>query len=240
MLRSILFLTILPFWTLICGGLMILLSRHPRRMDIGQFLGWIWARGLVGTLGLKIEADLAGLEPGKQYVFMANHSSHLDIPILITLLRSHRTLFVAKKSLFTIPVFGRALKGAGHISIDRENRRAGMQSLEVAVERARQGFSPLIFPEGTRNPSPDSLLDFKIGGMILALKCGLPVAPVVMRGTREVLPKGSRLPDRGVTVSIRALPLVAPDRYTLKEREQFKHDMYAMMNTAWRELGHVQ
>ena len=240
MLRSILFYLILIPWTLVCGGLMALLSRHPRHKDIGQCLGDLWARGLIRTLGLKLDVDLTGLQPGAQYVFMANHASLMDILILLTLLRPQKILFVAKKSLFSIPVFGWALKGAGHIPIDRGNHRAGMKSIDVAVERAKEGFSPLIFPEGTRNLDPDNLLEFKTGGMILALKCGLPVAPVILCGTRDILPKGRHLPRSGVRITVRALPLVAPDRYTLKQREQFKDDMYQMMNQAWREMSHAQ
>ncbi len=239
MLRSIVFLILSIPWTLFWAGAMSVMSWHPRRIDIGQTLGHIWARGLVIGLGLKLDVDLGGVERGKTYVFMVNHSSYLDIPILICLLRPNRILFVAKKSLFFIPVFGWALKGAGHISIDRANRREGMKSLQEAVDKAKLGYSPLIFPEGTRNPDPDRLLDFKTGGMILALKCGLPVVPLVLRGTADALPKHGKLPRTGTRITVRALDLVSPDAFTLKERERFKDHMYETMNRSWQELAHA-
>jgi len=167
---------------------------------------------------------------------MCNHQSLFDIPILFDTLWDYHMRFVAKESLFRIPIYGKALGNAGHISINRENRRAAMKSVDEAVASAKAGISPLIFPEGTRNPDISKLLDFKVGGMVLALKCGLPVAPLVMEGTGKLLPKNSILFNPDQRIRLRALPPVDPAKYTLKEREQFKDDMYALMNAAYQEL----
>jgi 1-acyl-sn-glycerol-3-phosphate acyltransferase (EC 2.3.1.51) len=79
-------------------------------------------------------------------------------------------------------------------------------------------------------------MDFKVGGMVLALKCGLPVAPLVMEGTGKLLPKKSILFNPDQRIRLRALPPVDPSAYTMKDREKFKDDMYALMNAAYQEL----
>ncbi|WFS63757.1 lysophospholipid acyltransferase family protein [Pseudodesulfovibrio thermohalotolerans] len=198
--------------------------------------GLAWGAAAVKLSGIRIEADMGEVDPNGHYVFIGNHQSNLDIPVLFKLLKGNRIRFVAKKSLFEIPLYGKALAHAGHICIDRENRRAAMKSLNEAVETAKSGISPVIFPEGTRNTKLDELMEFKIGAMILALKAGLPVVPIVMTNTGRVMGKGDFFIDNRPVVRFKALPVIDPSRYTLKEREQFKNDLYAMMNQAYKEL----
>lgn len=198
--------------------------------------GLRWGAAAVWLSGIRIEADMGDIDPRGHYVFIGNHQSNLDIPVLFTLLKGNRIRFVAKKSLFDIPIYGKALAHSGHISIDRDNRRAAMESLNAAVESAQSGISPLVFPEGTRNTQLDDLMDFKIGGMILALKCGLPVVPFVMTGTGKVMPKGAKIIDNRHVVRFKALPVIDPAKYSIKDREAFKDDLRAMMSAAYREL----
>ncbi|ADU63180.1 MAG: 1-acyl-sn-glycerol-3-phosphate acyltransferase [Pseudodesulfovibrio sp.] len=198
--------------------------------------GLRWGAAAVWLSGIRIEADMGDIDPKGHYVFIGNHQSNLDIPVLFTLLKGNRIRFVAKKSLFDIPIYGKALAHSGHISIDRDNRRAAMESLNAAVATAQAGISPLVFPEGTRNTQLDDLMDFKIGGMILALKCGLPVVPFVMTGTGKVMPKGAKVIDNRHVVRFKALPVIDPAKYSIKDREAFKDDLRAMMSSAYREL----
>lgn len=198
--------------------------------------GKVWARALVRLLGLRIEADLSALTPGGRYVFFCNHQSNIDIPILYTALDGYSIRFVAKKSLFEIPVFGKAMHRAGHICIDRGNRRQAMKSLAAAVDVIQGGIDAVVFPEGTRNPDLDGMLEFKTGGAILALKAGLPVVPLVMCCTGELLPKG-RLWFRPVkTIRIRALVPIEPGEFDLKEREAFTRAMRERMLEAYTEM----
>ncbi|MDC0336337.1 1-acyl-sn-glycerol-3-phosphate acyltransferase [Pseudodesulfovibrio sp.] len=190
----------------------------------------------VWQAGITIDADMGDVDPKGHYVFIGNHQSNLDIPVLFTLLRGNRIRFVAKKSLFEIPIYGKALAYAGHISMDRDNRRAAMQSLNEAVEQAKEGYSPLIFPEGTRNTELDDLMEFKIGGMILALKSGLPVVPFVMTNTGRIMGKGDIMIDNRHVVRFKALPIIDPSEYTIKDREKFKNDLRDMMSKAYKEL----
>lgn len=198
--------------------------------------GLQWGHAAVWLAGLKIEADMGDIDPNGHYVFIGNHQSNLDIPVLFKLLKGNRIRFVAKKSLFDIPIYGKALGYSGHICVDRDNPRAAMASLKEAVEYTKTGVSPLIFPEGTRNTELDDLMEFKIGAMILALKCGLPVAPFVMTNTGRVMPKGKMIIDNRPTVRFKALPIIDPSQYTIKDREQFRDDLRAMMSKAYKEL----
>jgi 1-acyl-sn-glycerol-3-phosphate acyltransferase len=194
-----------------------------------------WSTWIVRVAGLSVRADLAALDPAQRYIFIVNHQSQLDIPVLTHVLRARHVGFVAKESLFRIPLFGRALECAGHVSVDRGNPRRAMKSLEEAANKAREGANILVFAEGTRQRNLEALGEFKVGGMILALKTGLPVAPLVVHGTGEALPKG-RLLLRRAPIRVRALPPVPAGSYTLKQREQLRDDLHAMMNTAYQEL----
>lgn len=233
--RLLLFYILLVPVTLYYSLRMLLLPASAPEERKAYYRGHAWGRWLVRMAGLDVEADFSTLDPKGHYVFMVNHQSNFDIPILFSVLWGWPVRFVAKKSLFEIPLFGRAMSVAGHVSIDRGNRRDAMRSVEAAVATAQAGACPVIFPEGTRNTNPKELLDFKIGGMVLALKCGLPVAPLVMAGTGLLLPKGKILIRRR-PVRIRALPVIDPSRYTLKDRERFRDDLRESMNAAFQEL----
>nr|WP_321256395.1 lysophospholipid acyltransferase family protein [uncultured Pseudodesulfovibrio sp.] len=198
--------------------------------------GLAWGRAAVNLSGIKIEADMGEVDPTGHYVFICNHQSNLDIPVLFDVLKGNRIRFVAKKSLFEIPIYGKALAHAGHICVDRENRRAAMKSLNEAVETAKNGVSPVIFPEGTRNLHLEELMEFKIGGMIIALKSGLPVVPIVMTNTGLVMGKGQMVIDNRPVVRVKALPVIDPSEYTIKDREKFKDDLRAKMSAAYKEL----
>jgi len=198
--------------------------------------GLKWGDASVRLAGVRIEADLGGADPKGHYVFICNHQSNLDIPVLFRVLKGNRIRFVAKKSLFDIPLYGKALAHSGHICIDRENRRSAMKSLGEAVDRAKEGISPVIFPEGTRNTELSQLMEFKVGGMIVALKSGLPVVPIVITNTGRVMAKGRLTIDNRPVIRVKALPVIDPSAYTLKEREKFKDDLHEMMDTAYREL----
>ena len=237
MLRVVRFFLMLVPTTLYYSIKQLLLDQEKATPDERDLPGKVYGRFMLRMAGIKVEIDLSALDPKGHYVFMCNHQSLFDIPILFDALWNYHMRFVAKESLFRIPVYGKALGDAGHISINRGNRRAAMKSVDEAVAAAHSGISPLIFPEGTRNPDISKLLDFKVGGMVLALKCGLPVAPIVMSGTGKLLPKKSWFFNPDQLVRLKALPPVDPSAYTMKERERFKDDMYVLMNEAYQKLA---
>ncbi|SDL04461.1 1-acyl-sn-glycerol-3-phosphate acyltransferase [Maridesulfovibrio ferrireducens] len=197
-----------------------------------------WGKAVLDASGCEFDVDLSALDKNQTYVFMVNHQSFFDIPLLFHFLSPWQFKFVAKKSLFNFPIFGHAMAAAKHISIDRDNSRQGMKDIQHAVEVANSGHSPLIFPEGTRNPDPNKLLPFKIGGMILALKCQKPIAPILMVGPEKVLYKGKLIMSPCQKIRIKALPPIDTTKYTLKDREKIKEDLQEIMNKAYAEMRH--
>ncbi|MGE4299775.1 MAG: lysophospholipid acyltransferase family protein [Desulfovibrionaceae bacterium] len=238
MLRNFFFFcTFIPA-SIAFSSLAVLAALFDRSGNASTRIGHVWARICLALSGIRLEADLTALPKGQNVIFMPNHTSYLDILVLYTLLKDYRIGFVAKEVLFTIPIFGKAMRSAGHIPIDRGNSRRAMKSIDYAVEKAHEGVSIVIFPEGTRNVGFEKELGpFQIGGMIMALKCGIPVAPLVIDGTGDIMPKGrsTLAPGRRV-VRIKALPLIEPGRYTLKQREQFKEDLRQHMNATYMEM----
>ncbi|MGD8561427.1 MAG: lysophospholipid acyltransferase family protein [Desulfarculaceae bacterium] len=152
-----------------------------------QWVPRIWARALIWGVGCPVSSQgLEKLASGQTFVFASNHTSALDIPAVQAVLPPNFR-WIAKKELFSIPVFGQALRHAGYIPIDRSNRREAMKSLKRAAERIAGGASVVIFPEGTRSPD-GKLLPFKSGGLGLAIKSGRPVVPMAILGAGKALP----------------------------------------------------
>jgi 1-acyl-sn-glycerol-3-phosphate acyltransferase len=147
-----------------------------------------WAATILAACGVRVRAR-GGAAPGRPVLYMTNHQSHFDVLALIRSLPGQYRV-IAKKELFSIPVFGWAISLAGFIGIDRDNREAAFQSLDRAAEKIRSGLSVVIFAEGTRSPD-GRLLPFKKGGFMLALRSGAPVVPVTISGSRAVLARDS-------------------------------------------------
>jgi len=236
MFTRIFFVLFLWIYTVIYSRKSMRLDPETTPSNEMDYYGIKWGEQAVRLAGINIEADMGDVDPNGHYVFIGNHQSNLDIPVLYQLLKGNNVRYVAKKSLFEIPIYGPALRHAGHICIDRENRRSAMKSLNEAVEKAKAGISPVIFPEGTRNTNLEELMEFKVGAMIIALKSGLPVVPIVMTNTGRALGKGRYIVNNKPTIRVKALPVIDPSKYTLKERDTFKDDLYEMMNTAYKEL----
>lgn len=139
-------------------------------------------------------------EAGKPYIVMCNHSSLYDIPLTFLGL-SGSIRMLAKKELFKVPVWGKAMTAGEFISIDRQNRQKAFQDLEVAKKKMESGIILWVAPEGTRSPTGD-LLPFKKGGFRLALQMGATILPIGIRGARLIHGKGSWDVNPGKTVEI--------------------------------------
>jgi len=235
-LRSVYFFAVFGLVTLIISLSVILLSRWPRTMPLRRRLERFWAESAVRAAGIRVESDIPELDTKRNYIFLANHQSHLDIPIILSLFPEFCPRFLAKESLFRIPVFGPGMANTGHFSVDRENRRQGMKDLQRVVDSMQQGESALIFPEGTRNTESDGLMPFQSGAFIVLLKSDVPVVPIVLDGSNRILPKGAKWLRPG-TIRVRALePINVAKRYTLKDRESLKQEIWRMMQNEFLEL----
>jgi 1-acyl-sn-glycerol-3-phosphate acyltransferase len=185
-------------------------------------LARVWSRSIMRAAGVKLTIrTAAALDPRRPYVFMANHLSASDIFSLFIAI-PFPVRMIAKKQLGRIPFFGWAMHAGRFIFIDRQNPIAARRSIEEAARRIRNGHSVLIFPEGTR--SRDGLLGpFKKGGVHLAIASGADIVPCGLRGTREVMRRGSLLIYPGsITVDVGApistAGLTEDDREALLER----------------------
>jgi 1-acyl-sn-glycerol-3-phosphate acyltransferase len=194
--------------TLIFGILTLLVAWIPPRGHWSNRVFRLWARTVLLLSGVRVRAERDS-EPqeGEHFIYMANHLSGYDIPALLVTLPGD-VRFLAKKSLFRIPVAGWALAADGAIAVDRRDRSRARETFMAAVERLREGASVVIFPEETRSLD-GRVHEFRSGGVLLALRSGLSVVPVGIEGTLEVRPKGSLLvrPGRVVVRYGRPVPV---------------------------------
>ncbi len=175
-------------YTVVLGILSIGSSLFDRRGYFAHGCARVWSWLILATTGVEVEVEgLSRLEPGRTYVFVANHQSIYDIPILFWSL-PFQLRIIAKESLGNFPMLGPHLKRTGHMLVDRRHPDRS-RILDWARNLTAKGLSLIVFPEGTR--SRDGCLGkFKGGGFLLALQSGLPVVPLSVVGSRHVMRKG--------------------------------------------------
>jgi 1-acyl-sn-glycerol-3-phosphate acyltransferase len=164
-------------WTFISGDIRFLY----RIFMIGCWCGIRLAGVRVQTIGLD------RLDPARTYIFLSNHTSNLDPPIMIPLI-PRRTSVMVKRELFRYPILGRAMRMGSLVPVDRSNRNAGIEAVEIAKHVVQQGLNMTIYVEGKRS-FDGKLLPFKKGSFYLAMECGAPVVPITIAGTHYVMPK---------------------------------------------------
>lgn len=190
-------LVTIELWALVCAFTGLI------SIALTQAIGRSWMVLFLKLAGIRITVMGAEkLDRKECYVFFANHSSLLDIPVLFASVKNHLA-FIAKKELFWIPIMGWGMKGMGHVSIDRGSARKAFVSFKKAVARLkRERLSLVLFPEGTR--SVDGRLgEFKQGSFSLAMEAGVKVVPVAIRNSGACLPKKKLLVRAGeITITI--------------------------------------
>lgn len=209
--------------SLVFGLLALPVALLPRGANGVFLLAKLWAWGLLGASGVRVSCRFEGpLERGRSYIFLANHQSMFDIPLVLGT-SPVQLRFAAKRSLFRIPVFGWAIRAGGFIPVDRGDRTKARATFAAAHERLRGGTSVLLFPEGSR--SLDGRIQaFERGGFLLALKTGLPIVPVGIRGTLAVQRRGSFgvAPGR---VEIRYGEAIDPAPFGVRGRAQLEAEV---------------
>ncbi len=150
------------------------------------------------------------------YVFVSNHLSYMDTPVVLANIPV-QFRFLAKIGLFQIPLLGTHLASAGHIPVPRDDARAAVKTMTTAAQAIRQrGISLLIFPEGGRSHTGE-LASFKEGAAYIAIRAGVPLVPIALQGTREVLPFGSGQVRAG-SVTMRIGEPIPTDQVQLRDR----------------------
>lgn len=196
-------LTLALFITIVLTTLTILLGifdRHGKRVYCINQL-WTWLVLRIARISLTVRG-LENLDPSEQYVFMVNHQSNIDIPVLVQSLSQFQLRWIAKKELLWVPLFGWAMWATKHITVNRSDPGDALKSLDRAKRRMAAGISVVVFPEGTRSPN-GKLLPFKKGGFLLALKTGKNIVPVTINGSGQLLPSGDwRLRSGNVEVIV--------------------------------------
>jgi 1-acyl-sn-glycerol-3-phosphate acyltransferase len=183
-----------------------------------------WSRRLVELA--RVRLTVSGLEDvdlARRYILMSNHASHFDVPMIFQAYPKPVRM-VAKKELFAIPVFGSAMRAAGFPEVDRGNRARAIEALERGSSLFSQGISLWIAPEGTRSRD-GALQPFKKGGFVLALERQIPVLPIGIVGTRDILAPGSVSVRTDVPVHVHFGAPITPTAptYTPEARDALLH-----------------
>jgi len=190
----------------------ILVQDISRLYRVGM---WIASAG-VRAAGIRIE--LTGLENvpvGRPCIFMCNHVSNLDPPVLLPLLPG-RCSVMLKKQLMRIPILGTAMRMGKFVPVERGHRRETAQaSVAAAADALHSGLNMLIFPEGTRSRN-GRLAGFKKGPFFLAKQTQAPIIPVALSGTERMMRKGSVAITPGVA-RVQLLPVIEPAQYETRE-----------------------
>ena len=160
----------------------------------GRLYMWLarvgWARQSLMIGGVPVTAKgVENIGANQSYVICVNHQSLVDIPVLVGTLPIP-VRFVAKRSLFFIPIFGWSLRAAGFVPVERGAGKKAHESLIRAARRLKNGHSITVFPEGTRSPD-GQIHAFKSGAFIMAIEAGVPILPVVIKGTFQAAPRSA-------------------------------------------------
>ncbi|MGA2517877.1 MAG: lysophospholipid acyltransferase family protein [Thermodesulfobacteriota bacterium] len=217
MIRTIFVWSCIVVATLILGVFTLITYPFDRRGTVGHYYAKLW--GKVALLANRVKVKIKGMEhlDGKgPYIFMSNHQGSYDIFALLGHL-SYQFKWLAKKELFSIPFFGWAMAAVGYISIDRGGTRDTVEAMNEAAQKIRDGMSVVIFPEGSRSPD-GSIQPFKKGGFTLAIKSKVPIVPVAISGSRDIMPKDKLTATSG-EIQILVDHPIETESYALKDRE---------------------
>jgi 1-acyl-sn-glycerol-3-phosphate acyltransferase len=178
---------LVSLYTVVLGSISLASTLFDRTGNAAHRCARMWASLILRTTGVKVRVSgLEHLEPGRSYVFAANHQSIYDIPILFASIPAQLRI-VAKESLGRIPFMGWHLYRAGHLLVDRRN--PGPDIVQKMRRLVSESSSLIVFPEGTRSVD-GQIGKFKKGSFLVAIDAGLPVVPVSVSGSRHIMMKG--------------------------------------------------
>jgi 1-acyl-sn-glycerol-3-phosphate acyltransferase len=217
MIRTIFVWSCIVIATLVLGFFAFVTYPFDRKGRVVHRYARLW--GKTALLANRVKVKMEGMEHlnGKgPYIFMSNHQGSYDIFALLGHL-PYQFKWLAKKELFSIPFFGWTMAAAGYIRIDREGTRETVEAMNDAAQKIRDGMSVVIFPEGSRSPDA-SIQPFKKGGFTLAIKSGVPIVPIAISGSRDIMPKDKLTATSG-EIWIRVDHPIETENFSSKDRE---------------------
>jgi len=216
---SLAMLLVLPWlilWSIIRGG------------DV-TFMYNVFQDGLrIGLRIAGIHVHVEGIEniPEGACIFAANHASNLD-PIALTPNIPRRISLLAKKEVFKIPVLAKAIRMAKLVPVDRGDSEAAAASVDLAIKYLNEGLSFCVYPEGTRSRD-GRLLPFKRGTFVMAIRAQVPVVPVSLGGTQDLMRKGDWRIYPG-EVTVRFGPAVSTANLGLEQKEELRRTVQGLV-----------
>jgi len=226
-LRTIYVALTVVFVTIPVGMLVLVITLFTSSASFLDRVIRFWSRSLVLAAGIDLRVEnVERIDPAKRYILIANHYSYFDIPCILTAI-PQPIRFMAKKSLFSIPIFGWALGRAGFIPVDRKNRRTAVKSFDLAAQRIRRGNTVVVFPEEGRSKYRE-MREFQRGAFLLALKSELDMIPMAIDGTYDVFPVGAKRITPG-PVTIRVGTPIPTAGLTLRDKERLASEARAQI-----------
>ena len=217
-LAFVAFLTTIPL-----AGMTVLVAMVKSTSPIIDKLARWWAWTLVKAAGIDLRLEgVERLDPAKRYIIVANHYSYLDIPCLLAGI-PQPIRFMAKASLFRIPIFGWALGRAGFIPIDRKNRRTAVKSFDLAADRIRKGNTIVIFPEEGRSRARE-MKPFQRGAFLLAIKAQKTIIPIAIDNTYDIWPVGAFWKLKPGRVTLRVGTPIETEKLTVREKDRLLNE----------------
>jgi 1-acyl-sn-glycerol-3-phosphate acyltransferase len=238
MLRTLFIAVFLSLYILILGPPLLLYTLISQHIDPLYWAGLKGVMFFVRAVGVRVRVEGKAKIPDRVCLFVANHTSSADAPAVVGAI-PRRIAVLLKESLFKWPIVGQAFTLAHFIPVNRKDRESAISSVEKAADAMRAGQSFLIYPEGTRSPD-GRLQEFKKGAVVLAIKAGVPVVPVLCSGAQRVMAKHSMVIHPG-EILVEFLDPIDASKYSWEERDtlnQRVHDaMAAGLPPDQRPLG---
>jgi 1-acyl-sn-glycerol-3-phosphate acyltransferase len=234
MFRAVAAVLVMTAVLVVLGGPILLIGLVHPIPALGSWLSWVWARSLLATCRVDLSVEGAGdLTDGRPRFFVGNHQSALDIPVLVVILKG-RIRFMAKHTLFWVPLFGWLIWRYAYAPVNRSSPRATLRSLNHMLERLqRRPISFVVFPEGTRSRD-GRLLPFRQGTMRICQRAGLDIVPFAIDGSRAVhQPKAWRIKPGPVRVAFaRPIPAAEAGAASVAElNERLRHEVRRCLET---------
>jgi 1-acyl-sn-glycerol-3-phosphate acyltransferase len=235
MIRTIFVWFCIVITTLILGFFAFITYPFDRKGKVGHYYAKLWGR--IALLANRVKVKVEGMEHlnGKgPYVFMSNHQGYYDVFTLLGHL-PFQFKWLVKKELFSIPFFGWTMAAVGYISVDRGGTRETVEAMNEAAQKIRDGMSVAIFPEGSRSPN-GSIQPFKKGGFTLAIKSKVPIVPIAISGSHDIMPKDKLTATSGKIRMLIGQP-IETENYSLKDRESLMEKVRAAISKNFKDLS---